>query len=184
MAASNCGATKVILNIEEPKCRFPYFYPAGRALRSTIRPDRLKHQPGSPIVMSVGEIPGEQIEFDGEKGVAFVRDRLGFKEFDATRNEIYRQVSVSQTILDPAAKGAPLPEEKYTLHNDDDRATWLAHIVRLVESGAAVIVKGSLPSRDEVDRLGTWTKGEYFGFSQASITKHAKVTDKPEKANA
>jgi hypothetical protein len=171
------GAVKVILNIEEPKCRFPYFFPAGRALRSTIRADRLKHQPGSPIVMSVGEIPGEQIEFDGEAGMAYIRDRLGEKGNAELRKEIARQVNVSQTILDPAAKGQPREEEQYLLHTDDDRATWLAHMVRLVDSGAAVVVKGSLPSREEVNRLGTWTKGEYFGFQTPSVTKHFKTAD-------
>lgn len=178
--AASVGTCRVVLNVEEPKCRNPYFYPAGRALRSTIRSDRLKHQPGSPVVQSVGEIPGEQIEFDGEKGKAFIRDRLAEKGNAQLRKDIAHQVSASQTILDPAAKGAPLPEEEYVLHNDDDRATWLAHMVRMVDAGQAVIVKGSLPTKDEVNDLGNWTKGEFFGFSNPKITKHFKT----EKSNA
>lgn len=176
-SANKVGNTKVVLNIEEPKCRFPYFLPAGRALRSTVRADRLKHQSGSPVIMAVGEIPGEQIVYDGEKGVARIRDRYGDKANAELRAEVQRLVARSPSILDQSAAGAPLEEESYKLHTDDDRATWLAHMRRLVDSGAAEVVEGTLPSAEDINRLGTWTKGEYFGFTSPHITKHPKVVD-------
>src|SRR5688572_27487681 len=106
---------RIVVDIEDPKCRNPQVLPAGRPLRSTIRGDRMKHQQVHPAITSVGEIPGERIIYDAEKSMVYIQDRLGFPENKPVRDELYRLAQVTLDVIDPAASGAPRPTEEYHL---------------------------------------------------------------------
>ena len=172
---SKSVTSRIVVDIEEPKCRNPHVVPAGRSLRSTIRADRMKHQPVHQVITSVGEIPGERIIYDGEKGQVFIEDRLGYPEAKALREELVRLARSTMGIIDPAASGGPRPTETYNMHTNDDRATWLMALVQLYESGAIVVVEGTLPTRAEVDNVGEWTKCPFFGFQDQKVYRKKRA---------
>lgn len=149
---------KIVVNIEEPACRMAYFLPAGRELRPTIRPERLKNQTIDPIINAVGEIPGETITLDATERKATIYDRWGEKQYKARRDEFKARVKTSERLLDKAVLGEPREPEEYQLHTDDDVATWLFWVNRLVESKIGVLVEGTLPKFDEIRKIGNIRK--------------------------
>lgn len=167
------STTRIVIDIEDPKCRNPYCVSAGRSLRSTIRADRMKHQRVHEAITSIGEIPGERLIYDGN--TVLIQDRLGFSENKGLREELTRLSRLTLEIYDPSAAGHPREEESYTLHDDDVRATWLIEFIKLQESGAAVVREGTLPSRKEVNELGEWTKCPYSGLQTQSVYRHKKT---------
>jgi len=159
---------------------------AGRPLRSTVRVDRLKHQQIHPALIAVGEIPGERIIYDGEKGEVVIEDRLGYGENRPIRQQLDDQARHNTTVFDPAVSGHPRPTETYRLHTDDDRATWLASLRQMHDAGYLLVREGTIPAQSEIDTIGTWIKTtNAVGFQTRSIHRHQKTEpQKPAKAGA
>jgi hypothetical protein len=177
--------SRIVLDIEDPKCRNPYCLMAGRSLRSTVKAERLRHQQVHPAITAVGEIPGERIIFNGESGEIVIEDRLGYPEAKVIRDELHHQVKNSQNIFDPAATGGPRPTETYRLHNDDDRASWLMALRQMLDGGCVVVREGAVPTREEINALGSWTKCGYHGFQSQDVMRHKKTEAKvAAKTNA
>lgn len=175
-AAQTKAATKYVLDVEHPKCGVPYFFPAGRRLQTTIRADRLKYQEGfNPLINNVGEIPGERIEIDladGKYGSARISHRWGYPEYQERRKEFNRQAVAQRStrLVDPAWTGEVPPPENYTFHSDDDVATWLFWCRRCVDNGWFKEVQGTIPSMEEIRKIGNIRKCTNYGFHDQNIT--------------
>lgn len=168
------ATSKIVVDIEHPKCNNPYLVPAGRNLRSTVDAGRLKHQPIHQALTSLGVIPGERVIYDGEKSVVYLEDRLGYKEFIPLRKEMERVGKSAFGIIDPSVYGSPRPTEEYHMHNDNDRASWLIALIQMNDASAIKVVEGTLPTRAEVDALGEWTKAPFSGFQDPNVYRHKR----------
>lgn len=171
----NVATTKIVVDIEEPKCNNPYVIPAGRNLRSTVDPGKLRHQPIHQALTALGAIPGERVIYDGEKSKVYIEDRLGYREYIPFRKEMERIGKSAFGIIDPAAYGAPRETETYHMHTDDDRASWLIALIQMNEAGSLKVVEGTLPTREEVNALGEWTKAPFSGFQDPKVYRHKKT---------
>lgn len=167
-------ASRIVVDIEEPRCNHPYIVSAGRNVRTTVKATRLKHQPVNQVLTSVDEIPGERIIYDAEADKVTIEDRLGYAEYIPLRRELERLSKSVFGVIDPSAYGHPVPSETYHLHNDNDRASWLMELIKLSEGKAIRVVEGKIPSREEVNELGEWTKAPFSGFQNPDVYRHRR----------
>jgi hypothetical protein len=146
---------KLTVNIEAANARQVFFFPLNERLQSTIRPGSLKKIP--EWLRDIGDIPGDQVEVEWNTdskglttGTARVVSRLAADP--AKLAEIKRLSAQDENRM--GAVGDPRPTLETRLHTGDDVASWLWHLMRLVESGQAVVVSGNVPSRPDIRALG------------------------------
>lgn len=160
------AAALIQIDIDDPQCCNPFFVPTQTVLRSSASSRNLKHGNLHPIISEIEEIPGDRIEIDLEAGKARIIDRFGLpehKERLTKLRELVRQ-HASQLTNFKGALGDPKETVEYTLHSDNDKATWLWWTLRIVEEKQGKLLPGSspLPTREEIRAMGDVKTGNTF----------------------
>lgn len=112
-------------------------------LQQEVRGRFLFHRVAEPMAMSKAEewgteIPGQRIGLNVQAKEGYVKDML----HDPQYQDAKRKVEAHKFKL-------PSPLEKYPLKTQDEIATWIYWMQRVVDAGIAKVISGRLPEKYE-----------------------------------
>ena len=143
-------AWELVIQVRAPKNRAVLFPPTDSNLESDWRADQ--HLNACQEVRALGEIPGHELKvsFKDKKALLHHRMHDATPEFDRALRKAIRSdangIGINFTHYPP--------DQEFEIVTEDDRATWLWWIKRNVDRNRFVLKQGSLPSYDEIRRMG------------------------------
>ena len=163
---SQIKADEIVVIIDHPKNSDVLFSPANVNLRSRILPSRLYGAPPQYQKFSMSGIPGQRIHLNAKKREGRITDTLA----DDENKQLLEDLKTFRAQLDPPKYDSdPVDEIVKKNLTEEDVATWLFWMVRLVEREEAELVQGKLPSIKELKESGK--------VRRTRLTKSARVPD-------
>jgi len=189
-------AWDIALDVRVKRNRNLFFAPAGGVLATELRSDELRGASGKHLTAVGGFIPGHRIEIDTRNKRVRVVDRLKLKEHSELLERIREHMRNSDDFMrkdlapDFQREGCVREfERKLTGQPPNNLATWLYHCRREVEAGKLHVVRGELPSYEEIQKSAD---GDIYLGDRAGLTAinndpdfdKIKVEPKLQKRNA
>lgn len=143
-------AFDLICDVRAAKNRDVYFEPTGNNLQSDWRESESRSAP--EVIRDLGEIPGQQIRVDTKGRKALIHHKMNDPENKELDQRVRRAFASEQGGFVQFTHYTP--DENINLELDDDYATFLYWLRRLADTHKIVVIKGELPTLDQMRRLG------------------------------
>lgn len=152
-------AWDIALDVRVKRNRNLFFYPAQGVLATELRSSEIRGEGGSHLNAIGGTIPGHRIEIDTKAKKVRVVDRLKLPENSELLERINEYMRSSDYFLHSGLapdfrRDGCVREFERKLSNTppDNLATWLYHARKLVDMGKLHLVRGQLPTLEEIER--------------------------------
>lgn len=172
----------VVLDVRCRRNRNPFFWPLQKTLQTELRASEISSDKVPGLINQVGGVlPGERMEVDFQNRTCRVYHLLETPEYKDLKR---RAAALLRTEQGGFQQGTHFGEEYTVPFREEDVATWLYWIRRLVDSQKLHIVSGHLPSLEEIRAYGDVCLGDDNGLTTAPGKGRFNYLEKSESKHA